>query len=123
MSAWRMKRALTRRSIAPLRIVRPVLGSLGLKFSVRARSLPLVMAVICGAAAPSCGPDAEVLESQECFQDSGALYQQRIEPLLETDQPKTCNQCHLSGVDLSVFVRDSMCETRACLLANGLVDP
>jgi hypothetical protein len=101
-------------SIAPLREGRPVLGFPGL-ISFR-HTLVLV------ALATSCGPSDEEL-SRQCFQDSGALYEQRIKPLLESDQPKTCNQCHLSGVDLSVFVRDSMCETRACLLDNGLVDP
>ncbi len=85
--------------------------------------LPVLVAVFCGAAAASCdGLTDEEIASQECFDDSGALYEQRIKPLFETDRPKTCNQCHLSGVDLSLFVRDSMCETRACLLANGLVD-
>jgi len=74
------------------------------------------------AAAASCGLTEEE-ESAACFEESGDLYERRIKPLLETDRPKSCNQCHLSGVDLSVFVRDSMCETRACLLANGLVDP
>lgn len=75
-------------------------------------------------AAASCGDgEAELAASLECFADTSAVYEQRIQPLLETDRPRTCNQCHLSGVDLGLFVRDSMCETRACLLANGLVDP
>lgn len=49
-------------------------------------------------------------------------YHDRIEPLLRDDNPKTCNQCHLSGVDLGVFVRDTPCETMACLVDQGLVD-
>ncbi len=69
------------------------------------------------------GPSQEEIESAQCLNDSSALFDQRIKPLLETDRPKSCNQCHLSGVDLGLFVRDTMCETRACLLENGLVDP
>ncbi|HYQ15815.1 MAG TPA: hypothetical protein VEQ58_08660, partial [Polyangiaceae bacterium] len=34
----------------------------------------------------------------------------------------TCNQCHLSGVDLSAFARATPCETWACLVDQGLVD-
>ena len=91
--------------------------------SAVARWLPLYLAVMSGAVSASCGGKSEEeLESEACFEDSSALYEQRIKPLFETDRPQSCNQCHLSGVDLSVFVRDSMCETRACLLANGLVD-
>ncbi len=51
------------------------------------------------------------------------VYERRIEPLLLDDNPKTCNQCHLSGVDLAAFVRSTPCETMACLVADGLVDP
>lgn len=36
--------------------------------------------------------------------------------------PKTCNTCHLSGVDLQMFVRETPCQTMACLDARGLVD-
>lgn len=50
------------------------------------------------------------------------LYEQRIAPLLQTDRPKTCNQCHLSGVELAAFVRPTPCQTMACLETRGLVD-
>jgi hypothetical protein len=65
-------------------------------------------------AATSCGDDS--LEERQ------RLSAQCLRPLLETDRPKTCNQCHLSGVDLSLFVRSSMCETRACLVERSLVN-
>ena len=89
-------------------------------------SLVLVLAVIAAAAQASCSGsidvDPAVEESRQCLAESGDFYQQRIAPLLATDRPKTCNQCHLSGVDLTLFVRDDMCETRACLIEQGLVD-
>jgi hypothetical protein len=58
----------------------------------------------------------------DCAAESDALFNQRIAPLLATDRPKTCNTCHLSGVDLEMFVQDSACQTMACLDARGLVD-
>ncbi|HEY3497562.1 MAG TPA: hypothetical protein VGK73_22850 [Polyangiaceae bacterium] len=91
-----------------------------------AGALVLVLAVAGAAAQASCageiGADPAVRESARCLSEAGELFEQRIAPLLATDRPKTCNQCHLSGVDLSLFVRDDMCETRACLLELGLVD-
>lgn len=50
------------------------------------------------------------------------LYEQKISPLLSDDNPKSCNQCHLTGVDLGAYVRGSPCETLACLVDDGLVD-
>lgn len=60
---------------------------------------------------------------ESCGTSPTEIYERRIEPLLLDDNPKTCNQCHLSGVDLSAFVRSTPCETMACLVADGLVDP
>lgn len=57
-----------------------------------------------------------------CGEDGAALYERRIEPLLLDDRPSTCNQCHLAGVDLSLFVRETPCETMACLVELDLVD-
>lgn len=86
----------------------------------------LFAAVACAAAAASCSgkenTNAERAASTECLSRAGGLYQKKIAPLLATDRPKSCNECHLSGVDLSLFVRDDMCETRACLVDLGLVD-
>lgn len=59
----------------------------------------------------------------ECRGESGTqIFDQRIAPLLVEDRPKSCNQCHLSGVDMSLFVRPTPCETMACLRDLGMVD-
>jgi hypothetical protein len=58
----------------------------------------------------------------DCAAESDDLFTRRIAPLLATDRPKTCNTCHLSGVDLQMFVQDTPCQTMACLDARGLVD-
>lgn len=54
-------------------------------------------------------------------QPAGELFTRRIAPLLVDDRPSSCNQCHLSGVDLGSFVRTDPCESMACLVERGLV--
>lgn len=74
---------------------------------------------------PASGSDAGPgrFDAESCRAlDPGELFTQRIQPLLEEDRPKSCNQCHLSGVDLTAFVRDDACESMACLVEEGLVD-
>ena len=58
----------------------------------------------------------------DCAAESSELFARRIAPLLASDRPKTCNTCHLSGVDLQLFVQETPCQTMACLDARGLVD-
>ncbi len=83
----------------------------------------LTIALLLAGAMASCGgEDDEVQASAECLERASAIFDERVAPLLASDRPKTCNQCHLSGIDMSLFVRDTMCETRACLYENGLVD-
>lgn len=74
---------------------------------------------VAGAAAlvPSCNETGH-----ECTPDGArSLYEQRIAPVLLDDRPKSCNQCHLSGVDLSAFVKPTPCQTMACMVDQGLV--
>lgn len=51
-----------------------------------------------------------------------ALYEKRIAPLLADDRPSTCNECHLSGIDLGLFIQDSPCRTMACMVEKQIVD-
>jgi hypothetical protein len=74
------------------------------------------------AMAASCG-SADVPEPAACTQTSSTeIFDQRIAPLLADDRPKSCNACHLSGIDMTLFVRSTPCETMACLSQLGLVD-
>jgi hypothetical protein len=50
------------------------------------------------------------------------LYDKRIAPLLADDRPSSCNECHLSGVDLGAFVQDTPCQTMACMVHRGIAD-
>lgn len=58
----------------------------------------------------------------DCDTATSDLFEKRIAPLLATDRPKSCNTCHLSGVDMAMFVQGDACQTMACLDARGLVD-
>lgn len=70
----------------------------------------------------ACKADEPEDGATACNEAATAVYRQRIEPVLMSDQPASCNQCHLSGVDLGLFVRDTPCETMACLVERDLVD-
>jgi hypothetical protein len=70
----------------------------------------------------STGATTGTTTAVDCEGLSDDLYTRRIAPLLATDRPKTCNTCHLSGIDLEMFVQDTPCQTMACLETKGLVD-
>lgn len=62
-------------------------------------------------------------EEVACTEADGLeLYERRIEPVLFDDEPKSCNECHLSGIDLSLFVQQTPCQTLACMDERGLID-
>jgi hypothetical protein len=82
----------------------------------------LAVALVLAATLASCSGEDPATASAECLDRASKIFDARVAPLLAADQPKTCNQCHLSGVDMSLFVRDTVCETRACLYEYGLVD-
>ncbi len=75
---------------------------------------------------PNAGPrphEAGVADAAVCSPDEGLrLYDERIDPLFRDDRPSTCNQCHLSGINLRQYVQGSPCETYACMVEQHLVD-
>lgn len=74
------------------------------------------------ATEPAAGCDTPEID-QVCTEDGqDALYERYIEPLVTGGQPSSCNQCHLSGVDLSMYVRDTPCDSMACLVDSGMVN-
>jgi hypothetical protein len=77
------------------------------------------------ASVASCsGGDDPPLEQSElmCEVKPSKTFQDRIEPLLADDRITTCNQCHLSGVDLTAFARETPCQTWACLVEDNMVN-
>ena len=66
--------------------------------------------------------DVETEPSQCGGEASKDLYKRRIEPLVSGAIPSSCNQCHLSGVELAMFQGNNACETMACLTAMDLIN-
>ena len=69
-------------------------------------------------------PDLTADAAQQICNESqlSDVFQKKIKPLVTKGQPSTCNQCHLSGVDLGMFVQDSPCKSMACMVDKGMVD-
>ena len=70
----------------------------------------------------SCGDGDQAPAEAACQLKPTQTFHERIEPLLSENRVTTCNQCHLSGVDLSAFARETPCKTWACLVDQGLVN-
>ena len=83
---------------------------------------PVMRALLLLAAVLTAACTGEDDDAGACTDESTELYERRIEPILVDDRPKSCNRCHLSGIDLSLFVRETPCETMACMVELGLVD-
>lgn len=64
------------------------------------------------------------LSAQEPDQGSSALavFEQRIMPIFQSDDPSSCVQCHLSAVDLKDYILPSHEQTFASLREQGLID-
>lgn len=88
-------------------------------------SLILASVALTAAALASCDGDEPLTDEQReaaCQIKPSQAFHDRIEPLLSEERVTTCNQCHLSGVDLSAFARETPCKTWACLVGQDLVD-
>jgi hypothetical protein len=93
------------------------------KGSPRARISTLFLGLTSAASAAlaSCDGDEPSPKEAACELQPTRTFHERIEPLLSEDRVTTCNQCHLSGVNLTAFARDTPCKTWACLNQQGLV--
>jgi hypothetical protein len=49
-------------------------------------------------------------------------YSQYVEPFVSGSVPSSCSQCHMTGIDLSLYAQDTPCETMACMVDLGVVD-
>ena len=55
-------------------------------------------------------------------EDSLQVFERRILPIMNSKNPSSCSECHLSGVDLKDYIRPSQSETFAALRQGGLID-
>jgi len=87
--------------------------------------LSTLLALACASAvavALACSGSPSPPPPASCELSPTQTFEERIAPLLTDGRKSTCNQCHLSGVDLSAFARATPCQTWACLVDQGLVD-
>jgi hypothetical protein len=85
-------------------------------------SLLLAVTSLSAAGLASCGDHDAPPGELACQIKPTETFHERIEPLLSENRVTTCNECHLSGVDLSAFARETPCKTWACLVDQGLVN-
>ncbi len=57
-----------------------------------------------------------------CEEGPGAVFEQRILPLVSDGADSSCSECHAKEVNLAAFVSDDPCSSMACLAADGFVD-
>ena len=50
------------------------------------------------------------------------VFEQRLLPIFKSDQPSSCVQCHLAGVDLKNYIKPSSDDTFRSLRDQGLVN-
>ena len=89
----------------------------------RVRSLWGLLAIAAAVGMVDCKDSETPVHVYDCATEARTgFFEQRIEPLFSGDQPSSCNQCHLSGIDLEMFMKDTACQTMACMDEKGLVD-
>ena len=54
--------------------------------------------------------------------DSLAIFEKRILPIMNSPKPSSCSECHLAGVELGDYIRPTQSETFASLVDAGLID-
>ncbi len=54
--------------------------------------------------------------------NAGALFTKRILPIFNSPKPSSCNECHLSGVDLKDYLFPDQAKTFAAMVKGKLID-
>ncbi len=79
--------------------------------------------IACTGGTVDVGGDDSGTDLPVCTQDDlGETYDRYVEPLLTDAHPSSCNECHLAGVDLTMFIQDEPCASMACLVDVGWAD-
>ena len=93
-------------------------ASVSRDFSRLVRSLAVSVSLVAVGVSTGCTEASDTCDEASRRRE----FQLRIEPLLAEGRTHTCSQCHLTGLDLTAYVRDTPCETFACLRQQNLVD-
>ncbi len=58
-----------------------------------------------------------------CDEDAlSDMYTQYVEPFVSGAVPQSCSQCHMTGIDMSIYAQDTPCDTMSCMVEMGAVD-
>ncbi|HET6582119.1 MAG TPA: hypothetical protein VFG69_01705 [Nannocystaceae bacterium] len=84
------------------------------------RRIAAVLGLGLGLANAHCdsGPTERVCSDDESL----AMFDERIAPLMTGERQSSCNECHLSGVDLGIYAQGDPCTTMQCMVESGIVD-
>ncbi len=67
--------------------------------------------------------DAGVTIPAECSEErQTTLFAHYIEPFVSGTQSTSCSECHMTGIDMSLYAQDTPCQTMACMIHQGEVD-
>ncbi|MBL4688665.1 MAG: hypothetical protein JKY37_29020 [Nannocystaceae bacterium] len=59
----------------------------------------------------------------DCNEDElTALYTRYVQPFVSGVVPQSCGECHMTGIDMSLYAQDTPCDTMACMVGQGVVD-
>jgi hypothetical protein len=73
-------------------------------------------------AATGSAPNGETPANPNDESATLALFKKRILPIMRSDKPSSCAECHLSGVDLKDYIRADQKQTFAALRERGMID-
>ncbi len=71
---------------------------------------------------PSPSPDAGAPPAECTNQELGQLYEHYVEPFVSGTVQSSCSQCHMTGVNISLYAQDTPCQTMACMVDSGVAD-
>ena len=66
---------------------------------------------------------SELIDTSVCSTDiASSQYTQYVEPFVSGAVPSACTECHMTGIDISMYAQDTPCQTFSCMVEAGAVD-
>lgn len=72
------------------------------------------------ATSPEGSDDGPPIDCND--EELSEMYVRYVEPFVSGAVPQSCEECHMTGVDLRMWVQDTPCETMACMVDSQVVD-
>jgi len=55
-------------------------------------------------------------------EDLDTTYTRYVEPFVSGAVESSCTECHMTGIDITMYTQDTPCQTLACMVDAGVVD-